>query len=140
LIPLSLLPASFQLKSKLVARRQGRCAEKASAGKEIHSEPHPCFRRMRQAHRASSHGKRVTPQHQNTPALRERTAWPPGPRNEGRLMVFARNALASGRAMPEIQSTLRLLEKNGGQRCAEPLTFGRKRKKRGCQAFQTALQ
>jgi hypothetical protein len=29
-----------------VAGKQGHCAEKASAGKEIHAEITPCFRRM----------------------------------------------------------------------------------------------
>jgi hypothetical protein len=41
-------------KNKLVAWKQGRCSEKASAGKEIHSEIPLCFRRMGRAHRASS--------------------------------------------------------------------------------------
>jgi len=31
---------------------------------------------------------------------------PPGPRNETRLMIFSRNALASGPATPKIQSFL----------------------------------
>ena len=90
-MPCPLLRFFFLPKSKLVARKQGRCAEKTSAGKEIHSEIPPCFRRMGRAHRAPSHAKRVTSLHRNTSALRERTACPPGPRNEACLMVFARN-------------------------------------------------
>ena len=89
--PSSLLRFSFLLRNKLVARKSRLwrdCAEKASAGKEIHSETPACFRRMRRAHRA--------PLQWNTLVLRERTACPPGPRNEARLMVFACNALASG--------------------------------------------
>jgi hypothetical protein len=36
--PASLLRFPFLLRTKLVARKQGRCAQKASAGKRIHSE------------------------------------------------------------------------------------------------------
>jgi len=39
-------------KSRLVARKQGRYAEKASAGKEFASEIAPYFRRKRRAYRA----------------------------------------------------------------------------------------
>jgi hypothetical protein len=43
---------SFLRKSRVVAWKQEHCAEKASAGKEIHAEIPPHFRRMRRAHRA----------------------------------------------------------------------------------------
>jgi hypothetical protein len=43
---LALLPLKMRL---LVAGKQGHCAEKASAGKEIHPEMPPCFRRARRA-------------------------------------------------------------------------------------------
>jgi uncharacterized protein YktB (UPF0637 family) len=43
---------TFSAKSKLVARKQGRCAEKASAGKEFPPEIQSCFRRRRRAYRA----------------------------------------------------------------------------------------
>ena len=71
--PPSLLRFSFLIKSKLAAREQGRCAEKASAGKEIPPEIPRCLRRMGRAHRAPSRA----PLHRNTPVLRERTACPP---------------------------------------------------------------
>jgi len=48
----SLLRLPFLRKSKLVAREQGRYAEKASAGKEIHPEITPRFRKVRRAYRA----------------------------------------------------------------------------------------
>jgi len=85
----------FLLESKLVARKQGHCAEKASAGKELCPEILPCFRRMGRAARAPGRA----PLHRKTPVLEERTACPPGPRNEACLMIFARNALASGPGM-----------------------------------------
>jgi hypothetical protein len=43
---LALLPLKMRL---LVAGKQGHCAEKASAEKEIHPEMPPCFRRARRA-------------------------------------------------------------------------------------------
>jgi hypothetical protein len=86
----------FPGKNNLVVRKEGRCAQKASAGGKIHSEIHPWFRWMRRDHRAPSHAFRVTPLHRNTPVLWEKTACPPGPRKEARLMIFARNALPSG--------------------------------------------
>jgi hypothetical protein len=94
--PLSLLPFSFPGKSELVARKQGRCAQKASAGKVFHPEIPPCLRKMRRAHRAPSHALRVTHLQGKPSVLGKRTASPPGPGNEARLMVLARNALASG--------------------------------------------
>jgi hypothetical protein len=85
--PPSLLRFPFLLKGKLVARKQGRCAEKASAGKEIHSEIPPYFRRMGRAQRVPSGSTELAevraPLHWNTPVLRERTACPPGPRKGG---------------------------------------------------------
>jgi hypothetical protein len=83
---------SFRRESKLVARMRGRCAEKASAGKEFPPEIRSCFRKGRRAYRAPGRA----PLQRNNPVLRERTACPPSPRNERRLMVFSRNALASG--------------------------------------------
>jgi hypothetical protein len=38
----------------------------------------------------------VTPPQWNDPVCAERTACPPGPSNETRLMIFAGNTLASG--------------------------------------------
>jgi hypothetical protein len=43
------LRTPFLRKSKLVARKKGRYAEKASAGKEIQSGITPCFRKARRA-------------------------------------------------------------------------------------------
>jgi len=80
------------LVSKLVARKQGHCAEKASAGKEFCPEILLGFRRMGRAARAPGRA----PLHLNTPVLGERTACPAGPRNDLCLIVFPRNALASG--------------------------------------------
>jgi hypothetical protein len=90
-LPPSLWRFPFLLKIKLVARKQGRCAQKASAGKEFAPEIPPCFRRERRAYRAPGRA----PLQRNYPVLGKRMACPPGPRNEARLMVFARNALAS---------------------------------------------
>jgi len=94
-------PASFHFfaflrKSKLVARKQGRYAEKASAGKDFRTEILLCFRRMGRAARAPGHAKRVTPLQRNNPVRAERMACPPGPRTDPCLMVFPRNALACG--------------------------------------------
>jgi hypothetical protein len=88
--------SSFLAKGKLVARKQGRCAEKASAGKEFQPEIRLCFRRMWRARRAPSRA----PLQRNNPPLGQRTACPPGLRNEKRLMVFSRNALVSGPGNP----------------------------------------
>jgi hypothetical protein len=43
----------FCANSNLVARRQGRGAQKASAGEELSGEILPCFRRARRAHRGA---------------------------------------------------------------------------------------
>jgi len=82
----------FLRKSKLVAGKEGRCAEKASAGKEFQPEIRPCFRRMGRAYRAPGRA----PLQGNNPVLGKRRTCPPGPRNDARLMVFSRNALPSG--------------------------------------------
>jgi len=108
--PPSLLRLPFLRKGELVARKQGRCAQKASAGKELAAEILTCFRRMRRAHRAPGlrrapfgsepQGRRQpsrrAPLQRNYPVLGKRTACPPDPENESCLMVFARNALAFG--------------------------------------------
>jgi len=94
----------FLRKSKLVARKQGRCAEKASAGKEFQPETPPRFRRMRRADRATGRA----PLQRNHPVLEKRTACPPDPENDLCLMVFARNALASGPGTAEIRWDLQL--------------------------------
>jgi len=65
------------LPSKLVARKQGHGAEKASGGKKFCPEIPPGFRRMGRAARAPGHAKRVTPLHRKTPVLGERMACPP---------------------------------------------------------------
>jgi hypothetical protein len=70
-------------KTKLGARKQGRYAQKASAGKEFQPEVQSFFRRTRRADRA--------PLQPNHSVLAERTACPPGPRNDPCLMVFAHN-------------------------------------------------
>jgi hypothetical protein len=90
--PSSLLRLFFLWRSKLVDREQGRYAQKASAGKESAQEILSCFRKVRRAYRAPGRA----PLHRNNPVLARRMACPPAPENEGRLMVFARNALASG--------------------------------------------
>jgi hypothetical protein len=63
----------FLPKGNLVARKEGCCAEKASAGKEFHAEIAPT---------------RIQPNHAVL------SLCPPGPRKGMRLMVFPRNALA----------------------------------------------
>jgi hypothetical protein len=82
----------FLLQTELVARKQGRCTEKASAGKEFHPEILLGFRRMGRAARAPG----WAPLHRKIPVLGERSACPPDPRNDLCLMIFPRNALASG--------------------------------------------
>ena len=74
------------------ARKQGHCAEKASAGKEFQPEVRSGFRKGRRADRAPGRA----PLQRNDPVCAERTACPPGPSNETRLMIFSRSALASG--------------------------------------------
>jgi hypothetical protein len=82
-LPPSLLRFSFLRKSKLVARKQGRCAEKASAQLFQIAD---CGFRIFLVFFFNPHSAIGIP-HLNCP---------PGPGNEARLMVFARNALASG--------------------------------------------
>jgi len=103
-LPPSLLGLPFLHESMLAARKQGRCAEKASAGKGFRPEILPGFRIMGRAQRAPGRA----PLQRNRPGLLERTACPPctmlgkgppDPRNEERLMVFSRNALVSGPGM-----------------------------------------
>jgi hypothetical protein len=92
------------LKSKLVARKEGRCAEKASAGKEFYPEILPCFRKMRRAHRALPNSEFGMGNSEFFASLSiphsaigiPHFGCPPGPRIDERLMVFSRNALASG--------------------------------------------
>jgi hypothetical protein len=78
-----------------VAWKQGRYAEKASAGKEFQPEIQSRFRRKRRAYRV--------PQIRNVEFGISRFLFsiphfhrPPDPKNEMCLMVFARNALAFG--------------------------------------------
>jgi hypothetical protein len=58
-----------------------------------------CFRMVRRAYRAPglrrAQSSRRAPLHRTNPLLGEKRTCPPGPRNESRLMVFGRNALAS---------------------------------------------
>jgi len=61
------------LQSDHVARKQGHCAEKASAGKKLCPEILLSFRRMGRAARAP----RRAPLLRKTPVLGERTACPP---------------------------------------------------------------
>jgi len=61
-----------------MARKEGDCAEKASAGGEFRSEILLCFRRMGRAPRAPGRA----PLHRNQPGLGQRMDCPPGPRNE----------------------------------------------------------
>jgi hypothetical protein len=77
------LQFSFPCKSNLVARKQGRCAEKASARLFRISD---CGFRIFLVFFFNPHSAIGIPQF----------GCPPGPENEARLMVFARNALASG--------------------------------------------
>ncbi len=100
-LPLPFFPLLH--KSKIVAWEQGPCAEKASAGKEIHAEPPSHFRRMRRAHRAPGRA----PLHRINRVLGKRMSCPPGLRNERCLMVFSRKALAlrPGKAQIEILPT-----------------------------------
>jgi len=93
--PFSLLLPFLLRKTELAARKQGHGAEKVSAGKEFQPETLLGFRRMGRAARAPSRA----PLHRKTPLLGERTACPPGPRNDLGLMVFPRQALASGPGM-----------------------------------------
>jgi len=88
-LALWLLRFPFLLKGKLVARKQGRYAEKASAGKEIHSEIPPCFRKMRRAYRAPGSQSSLidrAPLQRFNHVVGEKTACPPGPKNDARLM------------------------------------------------------
>ena len=63
----------FTPKSKLVARKQGPCAGKASAGKEFQAEIRSGFRKLRRAHRAPSRA----PLQRNNSVLGERMTCPP---------------------------------------------------------------
>jgi len=68
---------------------------KSIGGERILPEILLGIRRMWRAARAPGRA----PLHRKTPVLGERTACPPGPRNEACLMVFACKALASGPGM-----------------------------------------
>ncbi len=72
-MPPSLWLVTFLDKSKLVARKQGHGAQKASAGKEFSAEILLCFRRKRRAHRAPGR----EPLQGNDYVPEERTACPP---------------------------------------------------------------
>ena len=100
------------LRSKLVARKQGRRAEKASAGKEFAPEIPPCFRKVRRAYRAPglrrAQPSRRAPLQQNDFVLGERKACPPGLRTEVRPWFLRAPPLLPVRATPEIRSILRL--------------------------------
>jgi hypothetical protein len=88
----SLLRFFFLRESKLVDREQGRYAQKISAGKEFPKEILSCLRKVRRAYPAPVR----VPLQRNNPVLARRMACPPAPENEDRLIVFGRNALASG--------------------------------------------
>jgi len=81
--------------TKLGARKQRHCLQKASAGKEFYPEILLGFRKMGRAARAPGRA----PLHRNTAVRGEGTFRLPGLRNETCLMIFARNALASGPGM-----------------------------------------
>jgi len=93
---LHLCDSLFLLKSKLVARKQGRCAEKASAGKEFQPEIPPVFPQ----NEAGLSAPGGVPLQWNDSIFEERIDCPPGLRSEARLMIFSRNALASGPGNP----------------------------------------
>jgi hypothetical protein len=67
--------APIFLKGKLVAPKKGRCAQKASVGKKIHSKVHPFLRRTGRAHRAL----RWAPLHRNRPVRGEKKRLPARP-------------------------------------------------------------
>jgi len=107
------------------AKKQG-CGPEARAlrGKSIGGKRNPLgdppvLPQEEAGHRTPSHAKRVTPLHRNTPVLRERTACPPGPRNEVRLMVFARNPpmadFRAGQCLKFNRSCAYLAKSEGGQ-------------------------
>jgi hypothetical protein len=95
---------SFLRKSKLVARKQGRYAQKASAGKEFQPEIPSRFRRKRRAYRALPNSEFGMGNSEFFASLSiphsaigiPHFGCPPGPRNDARLMILARNALAFG--------------------------------------------
>jgi len=65
----------------------------------LDSEILPFFRRMGRAHRVPGSQSSLidrAPLQRNNPAHGERKACPPGPKNEARLMVFARSAPVPG--------------------------------------------
>ncbi len=92
LAPLHFLFFPFMRKNKVVARKEGRGAQRASAGKEIQPEIPLDFRKVRRVDRAPGRASLQRTQ----PARGEKRACPPDPRNEVCLMVFARHALPSG--------------------------------------------
>jgi len=65
---------------------------KSIGGKIILAGDPPVLPQNGRAYRAPGRA----PLQRNHPVLGGRTACPPGPRNEARLMIFARNALAFG--------------------------------------------
>jgi len=107
---------SFLRKSRVVAWKQGHCAEKASAQLFRIADfgffkfsfsiriPQSTIRNfVRRAHRAPGRA----PLHRTNPVLGKRMACPPGPKHERCLMVFSRKALASrpGKAQKSILLT-----------------------------------
>jgi hypothetical protein len=62
--------------SKLMAQKQGRCTQKASAGKEIQPELSSSFRKMRRVNRAPSRA----PLQRNHPVRKEKKSLPARPK------------------------------------------------------------
>jgi hypothetical protein len=112
---LALLPLKMRL---LVAGKQGHCAEKASAGKEIHPEMPPCFRRARRAIRRPVFGElsRAAGRPYNGITLflgKERLARPTQKMNRA-LWFFRGMTLLPGRAMLDFLKNLEFVP--GGEK------------------------
>ena len=98
-------------RGELVARRQGRRAPKASAGREFPAAPPPCIRRMMRAWRAP----RRAPLQGFSHVLSERMARPPGPGGDARLMFLARRScLRAGHGL-EFDSPCAYLAQRGAR-------------------------
>jgi hypothetical protein len=95
----------FSLKKQACGREARALRGKSIGGKRNTCGDHPVLPQNVAGHRAPGQASLQ----RNNFVIGGKRACPPDPENEPCLMVFSRNALASARATPEIQSIFCLL-------------------------------
>jgi hypothetical protein len=119
-LPSSRLRLPFPRKGWLVARMRGRCVEKASAGKEFHTEILSCFRRKRRA-RGRSTG---SPLRGIIPRMWFWRCARPVQEVKDASWFFRATPSHPGRATIEIQKASRILAGKPGWDLPVPAQFG----------------